>query len=82
LENESLIENLTEKEVKEAIFQIEHNKASGHDGFPIEFYQNLWEIIRDDLMALFDNFHKGNFGKTILLAKCSEHARYNNIDLH
>jgi hypothetical protein len=23
-------------------------------------------------MALFDDFHKGNFGTTILLAKCSE----------
>ena len=28
-----------EKEVREAIFQMKHNKAPGPDGFPVEFYQ-------------------------------------------
>jgi hypothetical protein len=31
----------TEKEVKEAIFDMKHNKASGPDGFPAEFYQTF-----------------------------------------
>lgn len=34
-----LLESFTEKEMKEAIFQIEHNKAQGSDGFHAEFYQ-------------------------------------------
>jgi len=38
-ENELLTEMFTEKEVREAIFQMKHNKASGPDGFPAEFYQ-------------------------------------------
>jgi hypothetical protein len=38
-ENEMLTTIFMEKEVKEAIFQMKHNKASGPDGFPIEFYQ-------------------------------------------
>jgi hypothetical protein len=38
-ENEALIAPYTEKEVKEAIFQMKHNKAPGPDGFPVEFYQ-------------------------------------------
>jgi len=37
---------------------MEHNKASGPDGFPVEFYQVFWNLIKDDLMALFTDFHK------------------------
>jgi arylamine N-acetyltransferase len=29
----------TEEEVWETIYQMEHNKAPGSDGFPTEFYQ-------------------------------------------
>jgi hypothetical protein len=38
-ENEILIVDFTKNEVREAIFQMEHNKAPGPDGFPTEFYQ-------------------------------------------
>ena len=34
-----LVEKFTEEEVKNAIFQMEHNKTPGPDGFPLEFYQ-------------------------------------------
>jgi hypothetical protein len=36
---------------------MEHNKAPGPDGFPVEFYQVFWDVIKDDLMALFREFH-------------------------
>jgi mannosylglycoprotein endo-beta-mannosidase len=39
LENELLTADFTEDEVRTAIFQMEHNKAPGPDGFPPEFYQ-------------------------------------------
>jgi hypothetical protein len=59
-----------------AIFQMEHNKAPGPDGFPLEFYQVFWAFIRDDLMALFSDFYHAtlplnrlNFGNIILLPK-------------
>jgi hypothetical protein len=32
-------------EVHKAIFQMEHNKAPGPDGFPAEFYQTFWQTI-------------------------------------
>jgi hypothetical protein len=61
------------------IFQMEHNKASGPDRFPAEFYQMFWDLIKRELMALFKEFHKGNlplynlnFGTIILLPKCAE----------
>jgi hypothetical protein len=38
VENELLVADFTEKEVREAVFQMKHNKAPGPDGFPAEFY--------------------------------------------
>jgi hypothetical protein len=58
-DNEKLIAQFSEKEVKDTIFQMKHNKAPGPDGFPVEFYQTFWEIIKHDLMALFKEFHNG-----------------------
>jgi hypothetical protein len=40
---------------------MEHNKAPGQDGVLTEFYQSCWEIIKEDLMALFREFHQGDF---------------------
>jgi hypothetical protein len=37
-ENEALVAEFSEKEVRDAIFQMKHNKAPGSDGFPAEFY--------------------------------------------
>ena len=76
LENEYLTDTFSQEEVRAAIFQMEHNKAPGLDGFPPEFYQVFWNLIKDDLMALFTDFHQGNlplnrlnFGTIILLPK-------------
>ncbi len=79
LENEMLTKIFTEEEVKQAIIQMEHNKAPGPDGFPAEFYQVFWEVIKEDLMAIFIEFHEGklplhslNFGIITLLPKQKE----------
>jgi hypothetical protein len=60
-ENNWLVQPFIEDQVREAIFQMEHNKAPGQDGVPTEFYQSCWEIIKEDLMALFREFHQGDF---------------------
>jgi hypothetical protein len=39
---------------------MKHNNAPGRDGFPAEFYQVFWSLIKDDLMAMFRDFHAGN----------------------
>jgi hypothetical protein len=76
LENEYLTDTFSQEEVRAAIFQMEHNKAPKPDGFPPEFYQVFWNLIKDDLMALFTDFHHEflplnclNFGTIILLPK-------------
>jgi hypothetical protein len=59
-ENNLLIHSFTKEEVREAIFQIEHNKAPGPDRFLAKFYQTCWDTIKDNLMAMFVEFHNGN----------------------
>ena len=75
-ENEILTQEFCEKEVLEAIQQMEHNKAPGPDGFPAEFYQKFWGTIKADLMAMFVQLRAGNlplfklnFGIITLLPK-------------
>jgi hypothetical protein len=75
-ENSILTTAFSEDEVLLAISQMEKNKAPGPDGFPAEFYQFFWEVIKGDLMALFTSFQSGelplfhlNFGTIILLPK-------------
>jgi hypothetical protein len=78
-ENNLLIKPFMEDEVREVVFQMEHSKALGPHGFPAEFYQACWDIIKDDLIAMFVEFPVGRlplyslkFGTIILLPKCRE----------
>ena len=75
-ENEFLRAPFTEKEVRDAVFDMEHNKALGPDGFPAEFYQQFWDVIKSDLMHMFHDLYRGdiplfslNFGVITLLPK-------------
>ena len=49
----------SENEIKEALFQMEPNKAAGPDSVPVEFFQTCWDVIKYDLMELFDEFYSG-----------------------
>jgi hypothetical protein len=55
---------------------MEHNKALGLAGFPAEFFQIFWDIIKSDLLELFAELHAEqlelfsiNFEEIILLLK-------------
>ena len=81
-ENRILTSNFSEKEVLEAISQMEHNKAPGPDGFPAEFYQRFWSVIKAELMAMFAQLQQGdlplyklNFGVITLLPKKEDASR-------
>lgn len=36
-------------------------KAPGPDGFTMDFFKHCWEVIREDLVAVFQNFHERSF---------------------
>jgi hypothetical protein len=58
-ENDLLTAEYSEEEVRKTIFQMEHNKEPGPDGFPAEFYQTFWDTIKRDLLELFGFLHAG-----------------------
>jgi hypothetical protein len=58
---------------------MDKNKAARPDGFPIEFYQACWHVIKGDMIELFEDFFLGhmdikriNYGIITLLPKTKE----------
>jgi hypothetical protein len=81
-ENAFLCRPFSEEEIKLALGQMEKNKAVGPDKIHIEFYQSCWEIIRLDIIQLFDNFYNQkvdisrlNYGIITLLPKIKEASK-------
>jgi len=78
-DNACLIRPFSEEEIKNALFQMEKNKAAGPDSMPIDFFQHCWEIVKTDITQLFDEFHRGtldvsrlNYGIITLIPKIAE----------
>ena len=81
-ENEFLTTPFTEKEIRDAIFDMDHNKAPGLKGFTAELYQQFCDVNKEDLMRMFHDLHKGdvplislNFGVIILLPKTQDASK-------
>jgi hypothetical protein len=60
-ESENLTREFTKAEIKEALYQMEKNKAAGPDGFPIEFFQVCWHFLKLDILKIFKDMHDGKF---------------------
>lgn len=56
-QNETLIAPFTETEVRDIIFQSDGNKSPGPDGFNLNFFKATWNIIKEDIMGFFKEFH-------------------------
>ena len=81
-DNELLTGPFSEKEIKDALFQMEKNKATSPDKILIEFYQCCWEVIKQDILDLFQEFYLGtldvcrlNYGIITLLPKVQDAAK-------
>jgi hypothetical protein len=46
-----------EKEVLEVVKGMNIDKASGLDGFSIAFFQDHWDVIKIDIMGVFQDFY-------------------------
>ena len=59
-QNDELDKIPTEDEVKRIIMSMNPNSSPGPDGFGGKFYQECFEIIKDDLMSVIKSFYTGN----------------------
>jgi hypothetical protein len=46
-----------EREVLEVVKGLNRDKAPGPDGFTLAFFQDCWDVIKTDLMGVFQDFH-------------------------
>jgi hypothetical protein len=67
-QNRKLEAPFSEEEIKKAIFDSYSDGAPGPDGLPFVFYQHFWDMLKDDLMAMFKYFHEGKLDPR----KCSD----------
>ncbi|RVW54428.1 Transposon TX1 uncharacterized 149 kDa protein [Vitis vinifera] len=54
----SLVAPFTEEEISKALFQMDRDKAPGPDGFTIAVFQDCWDVIKEDLVSVFAEFHR------------------------
>lgn len=57
MESSSLELPFEEKEVFEVNKVMNRDKAPGPDGFSLAFFQDCWDVIKSDLMGVFQDFH-------------------------
>jgi hypothetical protein len=81
-DRENLGRRFTMEEVKNVVDQMEKNKAAGPDGIPIKFYQACCELVKFDIMVVFDDLYEHkidlariNYGIIILIPKGNDANR-------
>ena len=45
-------QEISGKELKRALHQLENGKSPGSDGLPVEFFKTFWNIMKDDLLEM------------------------------
>ena len=50
--------SFTEEEISKAIFQLDRDKTLGPDDFTIAVFQDFWDVINEDLVRVFAEFHR------------------------
>jgi hypothetical protein len=59
LHNSNLCKEFSEKEIRDAVFGSYAEGAHGFDGFPFLFYQQFWELVKPEILAMFKDWHLG-----------------------
>ena len=60
VDSQFLIQDVSEDEIKEALFRMDDNKAPGVDGFNALFFKRTWDIIKQDLIYAIQEFFNNN----------------------
>ena len=48
----------TEEEISLAIFHLDRDKALRPNGFTIAVFQDCWDVVKEDLVRVFTEFHR------------------------
>ena len=63
---QDLIRPVTSEEIKETIFRMKPDKAPGPDGYNAFFFQKMWHIVGEDVVAAVRSFfHSGSLFKEL-----------------
>jgi hypothetical protein len=54
-DNRSLMEEISEEELKEALYNFQKDKIPGPDGWTIEFFQGLYEFLGQDILKVVED---------------------------
>jgi hypothetical protein len=57
-ENEMLSRSFSEEEIREAVFSSYADGAPGPDGLSFMFYQTFWDVVKKDLIDMFNAWHE------------------------
>jgi hypothetical protein len=57
VEASSLETPFGEREVLEVVMGMNRDKAPGPDGFSMAFFQDCWNVLKSDIMGVFQDFH-------------------------
>jgi hypothetical protein len=75
----SLICPFSMEEIRDVVMNLKDNSAPGPNGFSVSFFQNCWDIIKGDMMKMFQDFWDNrldikrlNFGVVTLVPKLKE----------
>ena len=76
-QQDHLTRPFTEEEVRAAIQGLNGEGAPGPDGIPVFFYQNCWNLVGPEVMAMIEEFYIGvcnmnrmNKAFLVLIPKC------------
>jgi hypothetical protein len=75
-DRESITTPFSFEEIHKVISDLKHNSALGPDGLPAGFFQDFWDIIKNEIWNMCDDFSKGildierlNYGLITLIPK-------------
>jgi hypothetical protein len=59
-------ERFEEREVLEVVKAMNGDKAPGPDGYSMAFFQACWDVLKEDIMKVFRDFHaRGKFERSL-----------------
>ena len=58
-QQQHLIRQLSDEEIKAAVWGLNSKGALGPDGIPVFFYKECWGVVGPELVSVMEDFHAG-----------------------